>query len=426
MENMQNNASILKKVENFLNSESRQQNENNVEVVQLLQELFAIISEQDLEENEIVKAENEFINDRKSIKQTFTNQLAGLYRIRAFPIESWKNTNWENSDKHPFIMELASDRFCEILGITVARFAKKPFLINEFIHPNDKKSFIEANETANIKFIPFQWDGRFLVKGKIKWVRLESLPRKLENGDILWTGVLSDMTEKVELEVALHATKLELEDVLIGANIGTLEWNIQTGKVKFNKIWAKNLGYSPAELKVGSLLFGSRGWKMITHPDDIGYANEMLERHFSGEMPHYAVEVRMKHKKGYWVWIRQEGKVRTWTADGKPLLMYGTHTDITQRKQAEEELEKSNVELEKRVTIRTAELEKLNADLKQTEQKFQTITDFTTDWEYWRSPENKIIYMSPSVERITGYSIREFENNPGLIDQIIGQHDFEL
>lgn len=78
----------------------------------------------------------------------------------------------------------------------------------------------------------------------------------------------------------------------------------------------------------------------------------------------------MRHKKGHWVWIRQEGRVKTWTADGRPLLMYGIHMDITGRKQMEEQLlldieEKKRAEqalvdlnnqLEARIAERTSEM----------------------------------------------------------------------
>jgi PAS domain S-box-containing protein len=212
-------------------------------------------------------------------------------------------------------------------------------------------------------------------------VRLESLPRRLDNGDIQWTGIIYDISDRKKAEEALSKTRLQLEDVLEGANVGTLEWNVQTGKIKFNKIWAKNLGYTNTELKIGLALLGRKGWRAITHPDDIPYADEMLNRHFSGELPYHKVEVRMRHKKGHWVWIRQEGRVKTWTADGKPLLMYGIHFDITSRKQMEEQLKNDieekkraeqalvdlNNQLEARIAERTSEMLNITADVEERE-----------------------------------------------------------
>jgi hypothetical protein len=55
----------------------------------------------------------------------------------------------------------------------------------------------------------------------------------------------------------------------------------------------------------------------------------------------------MKHKSGEWVWVYDRGKVTSWTEDGKPLMMHGTHQDITKEKVALVEKEKLIVKLEK-------------------------------------------------------------------------------
>lgn len=61
--------------------------------------------------------------------------------------------------------------------------------------------------------------------------------------------------------------------------------------------------------------------------------------------------------------------------------------------------------------------------LRETEEKFRTIANYTYDWEYWISPEGKFNYISPSCERITGYSPEEFLYNPKLLTNIVHQDD---
>ncbi|MEI7434515.1 MAG: PAS domain S-box protein, partial [Methanomicrobiales archaeon] len=70
---------------------------------------------------------------------------------------------------------------------------------------------------------------------------------------------------------------------------------------------------------------------------------------------------------------------------------------------------------------RSAE-EKLRAG----EDKFRTVADFTYGWEYWEAPDHSIIYMSPSCERISGYSREEFQQNPSLNDSIVDPRDMEV
>ncbi len=63
------------------------------------------------------------------------------------------------------------------------------------------------------------------------------------------------------------------------------------------------------------------------------------------------------------------------------------------------------------------------AALQASEEKFRTVADFTYDWEYWMDDQGRFNYISPSCERITGYSVGEFEENPTLLLDIIHPDD---
>ena len=87
---------------------------------------------------------------------------------------------------------------------------------------------------------------------------------------------------------------------------------------------------------------------------------------------------------------------------------------------------KSHSELEMTVKKRTAELIRSNEALKFTEEKYRTVADFATNWEFWISPDNQMIYCSPSCERVTGYSATEFIANSQLIFDIIHPDDLKM
>ncbi|MCX6059183.1 MAG: PAS domain S-box protein [Chloroflexi bacterium] len=156
------------------------------------------------------------------------------------------------------------------------------------------------------------------------------------------SGTAQDATEAKLAEEALHIQRWRLESIIEGARVGTWEWNVQTGEVVFNKLWAQMIGYTLEELEPISI----KTWEKFCHPDDLNRSDELLQRHFAGELPYYDVEVRMKHKDGHWVWIHDRGRFITRTDDGKPLLMFGTHTDITQSKHAELQLEEAKLRVE--------------------------------------------------------------------------------
>lgn len=126
----------------------------------------------------------------------------------------------------------------------------------------------------------------------------------------------------------------KLQNYLDSMNVGTWEWNVQTGEVVFNERWAEIIGYSLADLAPVSI----ETWQSQAHPDDLERSDQALQDHFAGQTDDYDMDVRIRHRSGEWIWVHDRGKVMTWTADGQPLWMYGTHTDITARVELEQRL----------------------------------------------------------------------------------------
>jgi len=147
-------------------------------------------------------------------------------------------------------------------------------------------------------------------------------------------GIYENITERKRVEEELQTQRRRLENVIEASGVGTWEWDTQTGKTIYNQNWAKMVGYSLEELKPDNL----KVFESLVHPDDLTRSNSIAERHLSGELPVYECELRMKHSDGHWIWVLDRGRVLTRSADGKPRLMFGTHTDITDRKIAEEKI----------------------------------------------------------------------------------------
>jgi PAS domain S-box-containing protein len=150
-------------------------------------------------------------------------------------------------------------------------------------------------------------------------------------------GIDRDISERKKAEKELAIQKQRLTDILRGTNAGTWTWNVQTGEVILNDRWTEIIGYTLDELKPISI----STWINTVYPDDLPAANEMLNKHFNGELEYFDVEFRQPHKDGKLIWVNSRGKVIEWTDDGKPLWMSGTHLDITERKLAEKNLHES-------------------------------------------------------------------------------------
>ncbi len=153
---------------------------------------------------------------------------------------------------------------------------------------------------------------------------------------------LLDVTDKREAEKQLEIEKRRLDDIINGTKMGTWEWQVQTGDVKFNRHWAEMLGYTLEEITPGTVEI----WQNLLHPEDVPKAEQALEAHFKKQTDKYEIEFRMKHKDGHWEWILAHGKTIFWDKEGNPLLHAGIHINITERKIAEKELRESRERLE--------------------------------------------------------------------------------
>jgi PAS domain S-box-containing protein len=135
----------------------------------------------------------------------------------------------------------------------------------------------------------------------------------------------------------------KLQATIRGTNAGTWEWNVQTGETRFNDRWAAIVGKELEDLGPVSI----QTWLEHTHPEDLGRSQELLQKHFAGESDFYECEARMRHRDGHWVWVLDRGEVRTWTPNGEPEWMYGTHQDITERVERERRLQQNEERLQR-------------------------------------------------------------------------------
>ncbi len=162
----------------------------------------------------------------------------------------------------------------------------------------------------------------------------------------------------------LAAQKRRTELYIEGTNVGTWDWNVVTGDVVFNERWAQIVGYSLSELTPISI----QTWLSFCHPEDLAASNESIQKHFAGELEFYDCECRMRHKDGHWVWVHDRGRLVERSADGTPLRMMGTHSDVSARRKYQRELE------EERQKFKTI-LESMQVGLMIVHKESRTIAD---------------------------------------------------
>jgi PAS domain S-box-containing protein len=277
---------------------------------------------------EMLNVELAFQNEEKekrAAELVIANKLV-LQEAEKFRIVADFTYDWEEWRAPDGTMLYVSPSCERITGHTAAEFMADPNLLVKIAHPDDQAKISahlhEAQEQQSMEF-----DFRILTPGgKIRWIGHACHAVYNEAGE--WLGRRAsnrDSTEHKLTAETLERSKSRLSNIIEATNIGSWEWNVQTGETVFNEAWAQIIGYTLDELAPVSITT----WEKLVHPADLKQSDLLLERHFAGELPYYDYECRMKHKDGRWVWIHDRGRVITRTGDGKPLMMFGTHAELT-------------------------------------------------------------------------------------------------
>lgn len=182
----------------------------------------------------------------------------------------------------------------------------------------------------------------------------------------------------------LKNAERRLEDIIIGAEAGTWEWDIQSGANAINDRWAAIIGYTSAEL--GRITIDD--WARLAHPDDLASAQQVLETVFADKVPQFDYVLRMRHKAGHWVWVLSRGRVVRRDAGGRPLHMAGVHLDITERTEHEATQRRAFAELQRAVAEREA-----------AEQRFSDIAAVSSDWFWEQDAALRFTYFSDGYRR---------------------------
>lgn len=128
--------------------------------------------------------------------------------------------------------------------------------------------------------------------------------------------------------------------VLLGANLGTWDWDVPTGRVLYNEHWAEMLGFHPDELEP---YLASK--QNLIHPDDNPEVQKRWQEHVEFKRDFYQADCRMKHCNGEWIWVQETGKIIERSRTGEPIRVCGTTKNVNSHKQLEEQLQNHRDEL---------------------------------------------------------------------------------
>ena len=148
-------------------------------------------------------------------------------------------------------------------------------------------------------------------------------------------AVCRDITAEKKTREALRESQERLDLALRGTSDGLWDWSIPTDDVWYSPRFEQLMGYEP-----GSLSPRFETWKAHLHPDDHGHTLAALRAHVDDANHPYDVEYRLRTRGGAYRWFRARGAaVRD--ASGRAVRMAGSIQDVTDRRQAQEALQRS-------------------------------------------------------------------------------------
>jgi len=231
----------------------------------------------------------------------------------------------------PVKYEYLSPAFAEIHEIPVSEALQDATITFKQIHPDDRLSYQQAVTESLAKGKPFQHEWRIITpSGKIKWIQANSRSQKRQKGEIVWHGVVLDITEYKQAQEALRQSEERFQEIAHAVNQFFFVRSISTGEYlyvspAYEKIWQRSCE---------SLYQNQNSWLDTLHPDDRNLVLASIKQQRKGET-----------KREYRI-IRSDGQIRWISAEislikdeaGNALRVAGLAEDVTERKLTEEKL----------------------------------------------------------------------------------------
>ncbi|MFH7029641.1 MAG: PAS domain S-box protein [Heteroscytonema crispum UTEX LB 1556] len=237
-------------------------------------------------------------------------------------------------------------------GITQADVVNRPFWEARWwtISPQTQEQLKQAIKRAAAgEFVRYEVD--VLGAGDVITIDFSLKPVRDETGKVvLIIPEGRDISDCKQTEAALQQTDIDLHRAvekfeLAAAAVNCLiyDWDIEKCTVDRTEGLTRLVGYTLEEADPVLQWWGDR-----IHPDDFQKMSQEDLYTLLAKTENYCLEYRVQHKDGHYIWV-QDHAVVVHSLDGRPVRVVGSTVDITQRKQAEEEIQRLNRELQRRV-----------------------------------------------------------------------------
>jgi len=294
-------------------------------------------------------------------------------------------------------------------------------------YPERKKPLIEK---LVVDGYCINFENEFISLDKTHKTVLMSSSIMSYRGQNVIFSIYNDITEQKRLEIEKNKSDERFKLSMEATNDGLWDWNVESNDTYYNPSYFKMLGYTQDEFKQNIST-----WLDLLHPDDKEKALKSNIDCIEGHANQFETEFRLKTKEGNWKWILGRGKCIERNKDGKALRLIGTHVDINERKEIEEELKKYKDNLELLVQKRTEELQqeitlrqKTEHQFLESETKYRNLVDYSSSIVLEWDTEGKILYLNQFGLDFFGFSPEEIigKNVLGTIVESIDSDGYDL
>jgi PAS domain S-box-containing protein len=301
------------------------------------------MNEQEKTREELIKELNDLQLEYNSLKLLYEAESQEHKRSAAFIRES-ENKFKKIYEKGPFGMVMAdsmtkfiaaNDTFCQMIGYTEAELQN--YTIKDITYPDDINTDVRNIQHLMEGIIPiYKTEKRYVRKdGVMIWGALTVTANYNEDGQFLYNlAIIEDITGRKYVEAALAKVTERLELATSSANIGIWDWDIPSDRISWDEQMYKLYGFYQ-----GPFPEVYKAWQKGLHPDDRETANDFTQQALRGERE-CDTEFRVVWADKSIHWLKAVGKV-FFDENHNPVRMVGVNYDISERKQAEVALRKS-------------------------------------------------------------------------------------
>ncbi len=199
------------------------------------------------------------------------------------------------------------------------------------IHPRDRRRVLADSIERGKRLDPWRAEFRMCHRdGRELWVEANDLPQRVDDGTIIWTGYVNDISRRKALETEVRVSETRYRQLVENANDIIFTLTPQGVLSYVSPSWSATLGH-PTEAVVGSSV------RDYVHPSDLPRCLAFLEQVLKTGKSNGGIEYRVRHQDGTWRWHTSTSALLR-SASGEVTEFLGIARDITERRAMEDRI----------------------------------------------------------------------------------------